>query len=112
MLTNNPLLGTDKFESIIALSYYQTQSSKCKCFIYCYLNQHIQIYHSKPFFTSNLMTKLNTKLKKSLTKMHEIVILLNKKNTQISITFKNQKKICKIVKSSYVNTNNNLHYEF
>ena len=29
------------------------------------------------------------KLKKSLTKTHEIVILLNGKDTQISITFKN-----------------------
>ena len=51
------------------------------------------------------------KLKKSLTKTHKIVILLNEKDTQILITPGNQKKIYKIVKLNYINTNNNLHYK-
>ena len=81
MLTNSLLLKTNKLKSIIILNYHQTQNSKYKYSTYYCLNQYIQIYHSKLLFILNLMIKLNTKLKKLLTKTHETIILLNKKNT-------------------------------
>ena len=58
------------------------------------------------------MRKLNTRLNGLLIKINKNDILLNEKVTRISIIFKNQKKIYKIIKPGYDSTGNNLYYKF